>query len=79
MFGLGIAVVSLVVAVVVQNIIHEAVVYAAFSAGNQTMRAAYQPPVRKLAWTFVTIAAAFAERDQALGEIPSARHGIGAW
>jgi len=70
-----IAVLVLVAVVVVaQNFLHEAVVDTAFAAASQAMGTADQAAVRELAGTLLVVAAAVAERDEPLGQVPSARH-----
>ncbi|KAH6618326.1 hypothetical protein B0J18DRAFT_437100 [Chaetomium sp. MPI-SDFR-AT-0129] len=46
-----------------QNLVHKAIVDAAFTADHKTMQAADQSAVWELAGTFLVIAAVWAERD----------------
>lgn len=65
------------VALVAQNIVHEAVVDAAPAANHQAVWAANQAAVRKFTRALVIVATAVAKRDKTLPEIVSSRHDFG--
>jgi Na+-transporting methylmalonyl-CoA/oxaloacetate decarboxylase gamma subunit len=65
------------VALVAQNIVHEAVVDAAPAANHQAVRTANQAAVGKFTRALVIVAAAVAKRDETLPEIVSSRHDFG--
>ena len=65
------------VALVAQNIVHEAVVDAAPAANHQAVRTANHTAVGKFTRALVIVAAAVAKRDETLPEIVSSRHDFG--
>lgn len=60
--------------VVVEDVVHEAVVGAALAANDETVGATDKSTVGQLAGALFVVAAAVAERDQALAEVVAARH-----
>lgn len=61
-------------AMATKDIVHKAVVAATSTTLHQSVRSTDKTTVWQLTWAFVVVAAAVAEWDQALSEVPAARH-----
>jgi hypothetical protein len=57
-----------------KDIVHKAVFAATSTTLHQSVRSTDKTTVWQLTWAFVVVAAAVVEWDQALSEVPAARH-----